>query len=115
MTDVLFLRIKRSHYVAAIRATTLERQGKLTLGANPIEDMFGQEMDRCAKEDIGVGTDFTSAVNSVSGPGGSQLSLHLPDPNSTADLSFRISNKEVSSLNVANGMEMESVKRHSPE
>ncbi|OQV20801.1 Metal transporter CNNM2 [Hypsibius exemplaris] len=66
ISDVLFLRIKRSHYMAAVRATILERQGKADQDAI-IEDTFGEEMDRLAKEEnaVPVGLDFLPAVDSL--------------------------------------------------
>lgn len=63
MSDVLFLRIKRSHYIAALRATALERQQNLKPSTTPVSDIdtFGQEMERAAKEDMSL-TDFVPAI-----------------------------------------------------
>ncbi|GAV01715.1 hypothetical protein RvY_12378 [Ramazzottius varieornatus] len=56
ITDVLFLRIKRCHYIAAIRATKLEDQEKSG------QDLFGSEMDRLGRDE----EVFEPAVNLAS-------------------------------------------------
>lgn len=56
ISDVLFLRIKRCHYIAAIRATKLEGQEKSG------HDLFGSEMDRLGRDE----EVFEPAVNLAS-------------------------------------------------
>ncbi|OQV26089.1 Metal transporter CNNM2 [Hypsibius exemplaris] len=90
-TDVLFLRIKRSHYVAGIRATILEQQKKAGI-TTTVEDTFGQEMDRCAKEDHSLGGDFAPAIATVS-----LMKMSNSMANSTVDLPLlRVPNSDPS-------------------
>ncbi|XP_055350588.1 unextended protein-like [Paramacrobiotus metropolitanus] len=99
-SDVLFLRIKLAHYIAALRATALERQHRPSglIPSSPSAqnmpteiDTFGQEMERVRTDDLNT-TEFLPAVTATTptgvaaDPNGSAVFIKMSAPPSADNL-----------------------------